>query len=125
MVTGTAWRENILVEYDEVLDKLVDKILVLNLVTEIWNGYQSRAKADGKIVRVHHILVADWNKNGPTFAPNKPTLHIEYNLSLRLPVFGKMVKKCKQVSHYNEDWSWPSFHEVANFHHELVLGFQF
>ncbi len=58
-VTGTAGRENILVEYDEVLDKLVDKILVLNLVTVVRNGYKSRSKADSKIVWVHHVLVTN------------------------------------------------------------------
>jgi len=45
-------------ENDKVFDKLVDKILVLNLVAIVWNGYQGGAETDGKIIRVHHVLIA-------------------------------------------------------------------
>jgi len=49
-------------EYDEILDKLIDKVLVLNLVTVVWDGDQSWAEANGKIVWVHHVLITVFRK---------------------------------------------------------------
>ena len=61
-------------EYNEVLDKLVDKILVLDLtkfkiktvemgcsylVPVCRNGDEGWSEADGNVVRVHHVLITE------------------------------------------------------------------
>ena len=51
-------RKYILVEYDEVLDELIDHVLVVNLIS-IWrDGDQGWTKTYGQVVRVHHVLIA-------------------------------------------------------------------
>lgn len=42
---------------DDVLDELIDIALVLHLVPVLRNGQQGGTKADGQVVRVHHILI--------------------------------------------------------------------
>ena len=54
---NSGW-EDVLVKDDEVLDKLVDQILELDLVSLLRNRDQGWAEADGQVVRVHHVLVA-------------------------------------------------------------------
>lgn len=55
-------REDLLAKRDDVLDKIVDLILILNLILVLGNGYQSRAKADSQVVRIHHILVREFRQ---------------------------------------------------------------
>lgn len=43
---------------DDGLDDLVDVRLAGDLVQQIWSGHQCRAKADGQVPGVHHVLVA-------------------------------------------------------------------
>lgn len=47
---------------DEVLDKLVHQILELDLIPLLGDGDQGWAKADGKVVGVHHVLVTRKDK---------------------------------------------------------------
>ncbi len=49
----------VLVKDDEVLDQLVDESLILDLVSLLWNGYQGWSEADGQVVGVHEVLVAE------------------------------------------------------------------
>ena len=49
---------------DEVLDKLVDQVLELDLIPLLGDRHQGRAEADGKVVGIHHVLVAgNWIKS--------------------------------------------------------------
>ena len=57
--TWNSGREDVLVEDDEVLDKLVDQILELDLVSLLRNRDQGWAEADGQVVGVHHVLVTE------------------------------------------------------------------
>ena len=50
-------RKDVFMKDDEVFDKLIYQILVLNLIFVIRNWYQGRSKANGKIVRIHHVFV--------------------------------------------------------------------
>ena len=57
-----ARREDVLVEDDEVLDQLVDEVLVDDLVPVRGDRHQGRSEADGQIVRIHHVLIAELEK---------------------------------------------------------------
>lgn len=46
-------------EDDKVFYELVDQVLVLHLVPLLRDGDKRRAKADGQVVRVHHVLVTE------------------------------------------------------------------
>jgi hypothetical protein len=35
-----------------------------------------------------------------------------------------MVKKCEDVSHDNEDWSWPNLDQITNLDDKFVFRFQ-
>ena len=50
------WVDVVLVE-DDVLYRLVDVAVVLDLVKVGWDRHQGRPEADGEVVRVHHVLV--------------------------------------------------------------------
>lgn len=50
-------RKYVFMENDEVLDELIDHVLVDDLVPVWRNGDKGWSKANGKIVRVHHILI--------------------------------------------------------------------
>ena len=50
-------RKYVLMENDEVFDELIDHVLVDDLVPVRRNGDKGWSKADGKIVRVHHVLI--------------------------------------------------------------------
>jgi hypothetical protein len=52
------------VKDDEVLDKLVDQVLELDLIPLLGDRHQGRAEADGKVVGIHHVLVTgNWIKS--------------------------------------------------------------
>lgn len=52
--------ENLLAERDDILDKLVNLILILDLILVFRNGNQGRAEADSQVVRIHHVLVREF-----------------------------------------------------------------
>ena len=54
--------KDVLVEDDEVLDQLVDKVLVDDLVPVRGDGHQGRAETDGQVVWIHHVLIAEIEK---------------------------------------------------------------
>ena len=55
-------REDVLVEDDEVLDQLVDEVLVDDLIPVRRDRHQGGAEADGQVVWIHHVLIAELEK---------------------------------------------------------------
>lgn len=43
---------------DDGFDDLIDMGLAGDLVLGFWSGHEGGAKADGQIIRVHHIFIA-------------------------------------------------------------------
>lgn len=56
------FREDFLAKCDDVLDKLVNLILILDLILVFRNGHQSWTKADSQVVRIHHVLVREFRQ---------------------------------------------------------------
>ena len=52
-------RKNVFLVDDDSPDDLVDVWLELDLISISWNRQKSWTEADGQVVRVHHILVAE------------------------------------------------------------------
>ncbi len=52
-------RKDVFVEDDEIFDQLIDKVLILHLVSVFWDWYEGGTKANGKIVRIHHIFITE------------------------------------------------------------------
>ena len=118
----------VFVKDDKIFDKLIYQVLILNLIFMVWNGYQRRAEADGKIVGVHHVFVTENMKtvsysaflqmcSGRMFK----TIYIVWHL---LPEFRKMVQECKQITHHHKDWTRPCLDHVSYLHHKFMFGFQ-
>lgn len=122
VLTRDAWRKYVLVKDDEVLDKLVDQVLKLNLVPLFGNGNQRGSEANGQVVRVHHIFIAD--KDGKRILVRIYWTSLQCPFQLCSPELGQVVQKCKQITHYNKGRSRPRLDEVSNLHHELVFRFQ-
>ena len=97
VLTLNVCREDVLVEDDKVLDELVDEVLVLDLVPFLRDWNERGPEADGQVVGVHHVLVAE---------------------------LGQVVEEREQVTHDDEDGSRPSPNHVTNLDDELVLRFQ-
>lgn len=54
--TNILWKD-LLAKRDDVLNKVVNLILILDLILVFWDGHQGRAEADSQVVRIHHVLV--------------------------------------------------------------------
>lgn len=50
------WENSLMVDYDGLYD-FVHMCLARNLVLYLWNRHQCWAKANGQIIRVHHVLI--------------------------------------------------------------------
>ena len=59
MFTRHARRKDVFVENDEILDKLVDKVLVLNLVSILGYGHEGGPEAYGQVVGIHHVFITE------------------------------------------------------------------
>lgn len=54
--------EDLLAECNDVLDKLVDLILILDLILVLRNRYQRRAETYSQVVWIHHVFVREFRQ---------------------------------------------------------------
>ena len=85
-------------EDEEVHDELINQVLELDLISLLGDGNEGGAETDGKIVRIHHVLIRE---------------------------LGQVVEEGEEVAHDDEDGAGPRLHHVADFDHKLVLRFKF
>ena len=56
---ATVVREDLVLVNDDVLHQFVHVTLEDNLIQFFGHGHESRTEADGQVVRVHHVFVAE------------------------------------------------------------------
>ena len=71
--------------------------LELDLVPLLGNGHEGGSEADGQVVGVHHVLVAE---------------------------LAEVVEESEEVPEDDEDGPGPSVHQLPDLHHEVVLRLQ-